>query len=123
MKPVTKSVTKGVINGFISSIELIQGIIIGLLVNKLYFFIKKKREDEGKPKRKSGPLFIIMYVFILMSVGFIARELNQLMFKKIITKNMQYDLFLWPPPIMFGFGLLFFQDELKDEIRILLNNQ
>ena len=106
-----KPITKGLLKGCIQSIELFQGIAIGHLVSNMY---TKINEQEHQRKEKVHKIFsIIMYVFILLSFAFIVREYNIVVFKNFIIKNMDYKTFNWPAPIMLGFGLLFFQDHLK----------
>ena len=118
MKPVTKSLTKGLI----SSVELVQGLVVGILIKNLYEKIcDQRKEENGNVKHRSNSLFILMYVFILMSSGFMMREINKLLFKNLIVSSMNYKTFAWPPPITFGLGLMFFQDHLKDGIKKEIN--
>ena len=118
MKPLTKGLTKGLI----SSIELVQGLIIGLFIKNLYEKIcDQRKEENGDVKHRSNSLFILMYVFILMSCAFIMRETNKTLFRNLIVNTMNYKIFGWPPPIMFGLGLMFYQSHLKDAIKREVN--
>ena len=111
-----KPITKGVLKGGIQTVELFQGVLIGYLVKLLYEKIDSVHEEETRDKVHKL-LDIIIYVFILLSCAFIVREFNIILLKKTIIKKMNYKIFAWPPPVMLGFGLLLFQDSLKNKIK------
>ena len=56
-----------------------------------------------------------------MSCAFIMRETNKTLFRNLIVNTMNYKIFGWPPPIMFGLGLMFYQSHLKDAIKREVN--
>ena len=118
MKPVTKGLIKGALQVF----ELFQGILTGFFVQKMYNLIDTEQTHETEePTRIKRVLDIAIYVFILISITFIIRESNITFSTNFIIKNMGYDKFDWPPPVMLGFGLLFFQDSFKEKIKTELN--
>ena len=117
-----KPVTKGLIKGGIQIIEFFQGLLLGFSVQKMYEIVDTKQNQIKKEKTQiEKVLDIVIYMFILISSALIVREFNILFSTKFIIKSMSYDKFNWPPPVILGFGLLFFQDSLKEKIKITLN--
>lgn len=109
-----KQISKGVIKGGINTFEFFLGVVTGIMMNKMY----KKYYYENKTNNTPRKVYTItVYIFILCSICFIIRELMKLVFKKTIMSKMNYEQFTWPEPIMFGFGMLFFQDILKEQVK------
>lgn len=100
-------ISQGFIKGMINMKELFQGLFIGYILNKFY-----------KNNYKShNVMFTIVYISVCISLLFIVRECNIYYFEDKIEDKMKYDDFSWPPPVLFGFGLLLFQDKLRSQIK------
>ena len=109
------SITKGIIKGGINTIELIQGLIIGYILNNLY---------QNNVKRNNNNIIIaLFFAFIMVSCVFIVRELNIKLFKECIQNNMKYKDFIWPSPMLFSFGVLICQTKLKKVLQNVIQYQ
>ena len=113
-----EQISKGIVKGGINTFELFIGLLVGINANNIYsqYFIENK--EEFKKSQYASIKTITFYILIMVSMCFITREFCKLLFKGTIMSTMDYDKFVWPEPVMFGFGMMFFQDSLKEHIKL-----
>ena len=112
-----KEISKGVIKGGISVTELFIGLVSGILLNNFYSKYYQENKEQLKKNTIQSYTSIILYIFVLCSTCFVIREFNKSFITTKLKNKMNYKVFQWPEPIMFGFGMLFFQDSLKEHIK------
>ena len=113
-----EQITKGVVKGGINTFELFIGLLVGINANNIYsqYFIENK--EEFKNNRFVSIRTITLYILIMAITCFMTREFCKLLFKGTIISTMDYKKFVWPEPVMFGFGMMFFQESFKEHIKL-----
>lgn len=105
---ISKGVTKGLVNVF----ELFQGLSIGYTFNCMYTTYLKSNNIA----------VAIAYIAVMICVTFTMREINMHILKNKIKNKLDYDEFIWPSPMLFGFGLFFTQHKFKKILTKTIGN-